>query len=100
MNCLVVIKLLESPGISAPRMSSIRMILRVGNGMNLKMNVDPTALCSTIFDKAIATISPNSPENMIPLRIRCNGNELDLKKSFVDNKVTEGAILECQLLVK
>ena len=100
MNCLVIIKVLEAPGIPNSRMNSVRTAIRGANGRNLKINVETTALCSTVFDKVISTLSPSSPENYMPLRIRCNGVELDTKKSFAENKVTEGAILECQVLIK
>lgn len=102
MNIVVFVKAEDAPGVNSSIRSANRAIIRSVNSSSFRRSVDPTVVISssTIQADALAVIPTASQANAIFLRIKNNGKELDLSKSFTDNKVTEGAMLEVQYLLK
>lgn len=102
MNIVVFVKAENAPGVNSSIRSANRAIIRSVNSSSFRRSVDPTVVISssTIQADALAVIPTASQANAIFLRIKNNGKELDLSKSFTDNKVTEGAMLEVQYLLK
>ena len=82
--------------------SANRSVLRTINSSSLRRTVDPAVIISssTIQADAFAGIPFAAQPNALFLRIKNNGKELDLSKSFTENKVTEGAMLEVQYLLR
>ena len=70
-------------------------MLRTVNSSSFRRTVDAAAIISSTTIQAA-----NAQPNALFLRIKNNGKELDLSKSFADNKVTEGAMLEVQYLLR
>ena len=102
MNIVVFVKAENAPGVNSSIRSANRAIIRSVNSSSFRRSVDPTVVISssTIQADALAVFPVASQANAIFLRIKNNGKELDLSKSFTDNKVTEGAMLEVQYLLK
>jgi hypothetical protein len=102
MNIVVFVKAEDAPGVNSSTRSANRSVLRTINSSSLRRTVDPAVVISssTIQADALAVFPVASQPNALFLRIKNNGKELDLSKSFTDNKVTEGAMLEVQFLLK
>ena len=102
MNIVVFVKAENAPGVSSATSSANRAVIRSVNSSSFRRSVDPAVVISssTLQADALALIPTASQPNAIFLRIKNNGKELDLSKSFTDNKVTEGAMLEVQYLLK
>jgi hypothetical protein len=102
MNILVFVKAEDAPGVSHSTRSANRSVIRTINSSSLRRTVDPAVVISssTIQADAFAVIPTASQPNALFLRIKNNGKELDLSKSFTENKVTEGAMLEVQYLLR
>jgi hypothetical protein len=102
MNILVFVKAEDAPGVNSSTRSANRSVIRSVNSRSLRRTVDPATVISssTIQADALAVLPTASQPNALFLRIKNNGKELDLSKSFTDNKVTEGAMLEVQFLLK
>ena len=102
MNIVVFVKADNAPGVSPATSSANRSIIRKINSSSFRRTVDPAIVlsASTLQADATALIPAASQPNAIFLRIKNNGKELDLSKSFTDTKVTEGAMLEVQFLLR
>jgi hypothetical protein len=102
MNVVVFVKADNAPGVSPSTSSSNRAVFRSINSSSFRRTVDAAAIVSstTIQADAFALFPVASQPNALFLRIKNNGKELDLSKSFTDNKVTEGAMLEVQFLLR
>jgi hypothetical protein len=102
MNIIVYVKADNAPGVSSATSSANRSIIRTINSSSLRRTVDPTVVISssTIQADAFAVIPAAAQPYALFLRIKNNGKELDLSKSFTENKVTEGAMLEVQYLLR
>ena len=102
MNIVVFIKADNAPGVTLATSSANRSVLRTVNSSSFRRTVDAAAVISstTIQADSLAVFPAASQPNTIFLRIKNNGKELDLSKSFTENKVTEGAMLEVQYLLR
>jgi len=102
MNVVVFVKADNAPGVSPAKASANRSVIRTVNSSSSRKTVDPAAVISStsIQADAFAVIPTASQPDALFLRIKNNGKELDLSKSFTDNKVTEGAMLEVQYLLR
>ena len=99
---MVFIKADNALGVSPAISSANRSVLRTVNSSSFRRSVDPTTVISatTLQADSLALFPAASQANALFLRIKNNGRELDLSKSFTDNKVTEGAMLEVQYLLR
>jgi hypothetical protein len=102
MNIVVFIKADNAPGVSPSSSSANRSIFRTVNSSSFRRTVDPATVISstTIQADSLALFPAASQPNALFLRIKNNGKELNLSKSFAENKVTEGAMLEVQYLLR
>jgi hypothetical protein len=102
MNIVVFVKADNAPGVSLSTSSANRTVLRTVNSSSFRRTVDPTTVLSatTLQADSLAVFPAASQANALFIRIKNNGRELDLSKSFTDNKVTEGAMLEVQYLLR
>jgi hypothetical protein len=102
MNIVVFVKADNAPGVSPATSSANRTVIRTVNSSSFRRTVDPASVVSatTIQADATALIPVAAQPNALFLRIKNNGKELNLSKSFSDNKVTEGAMLEVQFLLR
>ena len=102
MNIVVFVKADNAPGVSPATSSANRSVIRTINSSSFRRTVDPVTVlsASTLQADATALIPAASQPNALFLRIKNNGKELDLSKSFTENKVTEGAMLEVQFLLR
>jgi len=102
MNIVVFVNAEDAPGVSPATRSAHRAALRTVNSSSFRRTVDPTTVLSatTLQADATALFPADLQANVLFLRIKNNGKELDLSKSFSDNRVTEGAMLEVQFLVR
>lgn len=102
MNVVVFVKAEDAPGVNSSTRSANRSVIRTINSSSFRRTVDPANVISStsIQADALAVFPAASQPDALFLRIKNNGKELDLSKSFSDNKVTEGAMLEVQFLLK
>ena len=102
MNIVVFVKADNAPGVSPSVSSANRAVLRTVNSSSFRRTVDPAVVISstTIQADSLAVFPAASQPNALFLRIKNNGKELDLSKTFTENKVTEGAMLEVQYLLR
>jgi hypothetical protein len=102
MNIVVFVKADNAPGVSSATSSANRSILRTVNSNSFRRTIDPTSVISstTIQADSFAVFPAASRPNALFLRIKNNGKELDLSKTFTENKVTEGAMLEVHYLLR
>ena len=102
MNIVVFTKVDNAPGVTPATSSANRSILRTVNSNSFRRTVDPATVLSatTLQTDSLALFPASSQSDALFLRIKNNGRELDLSKSFTDNKVTEGAMLEVQYLLR
>jgi len=102
MNIVVFVKAENAPGVSPAKQSANRSVIRTINSSSLRRTVDPAVVISssTIQADAFAVIPVAAQPNALFIRIKNNGKELDLSKSFTENNVTEGAMLEVQYLLR
>jgi hypothetical protein len=102
MNIVVFIKAENAPGVSPSTSSANRSVLRTVHSSSFRRTVDAATVISstTIQADSLAVFPVASQPNALFIRIKNNGKELDLSKSFTENKVTEGAMLEVQYLLR
>jgi hypothetical protein len=102
MNIVVFVKADNAPGVSPATSSANRSILRTINSSSFRRTVDAATLLSatTIQADSLAIFPAAKQSDALFLRIKNNGKELDLSKSFTENKVTEGAMLEVHYLLR
>jgi hypothetical protein len=102
MNIVVFVKADNAPGVTPATSSANRAVLRTVNSSSFRRSVDPATVLSatTLQADSLAVFPVASQPDALFLRIKNNGKELDLSKSFTENKVTEGAMLEVQYLLR
>jgi len=102
MNVVVFVKAENAPGVSPAKQSANRSVIRTVNSSSSRKTVDPAEVISStsIQADALAVFPAASQPDALFIRIKNNGKELDLSKSFTENKVTEGAMLEVQYLLR
>ena len=102
MNIVVFVKADNAPGVSSSTSSANRSVLRTINSSSFRRTVDAASIISstTIQADSFALFPTAKQPDALFLRIKNNGKELDLSKSFTENKVTEGAMLEVQYLLR
>lgn len=102
MNIVIFVKAENAPGVSPATSSANRAVLRTVNSSSFRRTVDAATVLSatTIQADSLAVFPATSRPDALFLRIKNNGKELDLSKSFTENKVTEGAMLEVQYLLR
>jgi len=102
MNIVLFVKAENAPGVTHSTISANRSVIRKINSSSFRRTVDPATVLSatTLQADALALIPADTQPNALFLRIKNNGKELDLSKSFTENKVTEGAMLEVQYLLR
>lgn len=102
MNIVVFVKADNAPGVTPATSSANRTVIRTVNSSSFRRTVDPASIISstTIQADSLAVFPVASQPDALFIRIKNNGKELDLSKSFTENKVTEGAMLEAQYLLR
>jgi len=102
MNLVVFVKAENAPGVSPSTSSANRSVIRTVNSSSFRRTVDAATVLSatTLQADSLALFPVALQPDALFLRIKNNGKELDLSKTFTENKVTEGAMLEVQYLLR
>ena len=101
MNCNVIVSPLEAPGLDFIKKNDVRAAVSYFQGMNQKLNVDPslTVSAANLFSLATASAPDSIKATLVFLRIKSNGKLLDMTKTFTEQNVKEGAFLKIEVLV-
>lgn len=102
MNIVIFVKADNAPGVSPSSSSANRSVFRIVNSSSFRRTVDAASVISstTIQADSLDLFPVTKQSDALFIRIKNNGKELNLSKTFTENKVTEGAMLEVQYLLR